>query len=304
VVSRLQVLLFVVVLAAMAALVVSRKDEGTSASGRASKPVTPLRLMAGEKVLAQLEPRQGLPPDRHAVRDALPARLHLREGIGVVSWRVSWRRTWRRIGTRTSGDVEVARAFSRSRIPARPILQAQRNTCESAALSILLDAMGVSVSQERLQQEIPRSGALDPIDEGGRRVWGDPERGYVGRPDGGGVAGGFGVYPRPVAAVARRHGSRLEDLTGGPPEVVYERLRAGWPVMAWIGLSDGPYGEWFAPDGRRVRVNFGEHTVVLTGLDTDGTLRVENPLTGVTERWTRQQFEIGWERLGRRGLAA
>lgn len=130
---------------------------------------------------------------------------------------------------------------------------------------------------------------------------GDPERGYVGRPDGGGVAGGFGVYPRPVA---REHGSRLRDLTGSPPEVVYERLRAGRPVMAWIGLSNGPFGEWYTPDGGRVRVNFGEHTVVLSGLDADGTLRVENPPTGVTERWTRQRFELGWERLGRRGLAA
>jgi uncharacterized protein YvpB len=202
------------------------------------------------------------------------------------------------------GRAEAVRRVISSKIEAPVLQQAQRNTCESAALEILLATKGVRVDQAQLQAALPRSGPLDPEGTGPDRVWGDPERGYVGRPDGGGVAGGFGVFEKPVAEVARRHGIRLEDLSGESPATVYERLRAGRAVMVWVGLSDGPYGEWTSPEGRRVRVNFGEHTVVLTGIRSDGTLRVSNPLEGTAETWTRRTFELMWERLDRRALAA
>lgn len=202
------------------------------------------------------------------------------------------------------GQASVVRRVLSSRIDAPVLRQAQRNTCESAALEILLATKGVRVDQATLQAQLPRSGPLDPAGTGPSRVWGDPERGYVGRPDGGGVAGGFGVFQRPVAGVARRHGVRLEDVTGQAPAAIYDRLRAGRAVMVWVGLSDGPYGGWRSPEGRRVRVNFGEHTVVLTGIRRNGSVRVSNPLQGTAETWTPETFELMWQRLDRRALAA
>ncbi len=133
-----------------------------------------------------------------------------------------------------------------------------------------------------------------------RRRWGLVALGCL---LGGGAAGGFGVYQRPVAAVARRRGVKLRDLTGEPPSAVYERVRAGRAVMVWIGLSSGPYGEWRSPNGRKVRVNFGEHTVVLNGIGSDGRLRVVNPLQGTAETWTQKRFLTRWRRLGRRALS-
>jgi hypothetical protein len=61
---------------------------------------------------------------------------------------------------------------------------------------------------------------------------------------------------------------------------------------------------WWSPDGRLVRVNFGEHTVVLTGVDSAGRVSVVNVLQGTRERWTQSQLLEKWERLGRRALAA
>lgn len=208
---------------------------------------------------------------------------------------------------RLGGDGGRVRAASRvleTRIDAPILRQAQKNTCESAALEILLATRGVRIDQAELQASLPRSGPLDPQGEGVERVWGDPDLGYVGRPDGGGAAGGFGVYPGPVADLAARRGVRLEDLTGRQPSDVYARLRQGRAVMAWIGLSDGPYGVWRTPSGREVEVNFGEHTVVLTGIEADGSVRVSNPLEGTAETWSRATFEQLWSRLGRRALAA
>lgn len=242
---------------------------------------------------------------RRAVRAALPVRAVLRSGRSTVAYRRNVAAAARKavaLGA-GGGTVQVQRAPTSSAIRAPVVRQALRNNCESAALEILLATTGRRVDQLQLQERLPRSGALDPVETPEGRVWGDPEEGYVGRAEGGGAAGGFGVYQRPVMEVARAYGRRLEDL-GGRAQPVYDALLEGRAVMVWIGLSDGPYGEWRSPSGRPVEVNFGEHTVVLAGIRADGMLRVVNPLEGTRELWTRDQFETKWARLGRRAIAA
>lgn len=203
-----------------------------------------------------------------------------------------------------SASIALVRRPVASVIAVPVLRQRLRNNCESAALTGLLAAEGRRVSQLRVQAMLPRSGPLDPIGQGATRIWGDPDRGFVGRPDGGGAAGGFGVYPTPVRAVARRLGVPLDDLSGAAAGQVYGRVLRGRPVMAWIGLSDGPYGTWRTPSGRTIQVNFGEHTVVLRGVTRDGSLRVMNPLQGTAETWSRSEFEARWALLGRRSVGA
>ena len=187
-----------------------------------------------------------------------------------------------------------------------PPVVAQRlhNDCEAAALESLLAALGVHVSQLTLQREMPRSGPLDPVGSGPDRVWGDPSLGFVGRPDGGGAAGGFGVYEGPVRRVAARYGRHLADLTGAPAATLFAHLRAGRPVLAWIALSNGPYDTWVTPRGRRIHVNYGEHAIVVYRLAADDGVRVMNPLHGRRETWTRAAFVRAWHALGSRALGA
>jgi uncharacterized protein YvpB len=183
------------------------------------------------------------------------------------------------------------------------IKQALRNNCETAALAMTLAAQGVRVPQLELQRQLPRSGPLDPQLERGAElpVWGDPGKGFVGRADGGGSAGGYGVYEPPIKALAARHGARLVDLSRRSAVGIYAHLLSGRPVIAWVGLSDGPFMTWRTPGGRRVTGNFGEHTVVLTGVRGDRVF-VNDPLIGERLVWTRAEFEPLWRRLGRRAL--
>jgi len=189
-----------------------------------------------------------------------------------------------------------------STIGAPVIRQQLRNNCEATALSIVLATSGVRVSQRTLQSQLTRSGPADPQGSGSARVWGDPDLGFVGRPDGGGVAGGFGVYPKPIAALALRHRRKLRNLTGHASSALYAHLLHGHAVMAWVALSSGPFSSWRSPQGRRIRVSFAEHTVALVGLSGQ-TLRVVNPLSGQLERWSRHRFESMWAGLGHRALA-
>ena len=183
------------------------------------------------------------------------------------------------------------------------VRQAFRNNCETASLSMMLAAAGRALGQRQLQREVAKSGSLDPmISADGSWTWGDPDRGFVGRASGGGVAGGFGVYQGPIRRLAARHGVRLDDLSRRAAEVLYERLRAGRPVMAWIGLSEGPYRRWRTPAGKSISVNFGEHVVVLTAIRRH-VVFVNDPLSGTQRAWSAAAFERMWSLLGRRALS-
>ncbi|MBI5104071.1 MAG: C39 family peptidase [Solirubrobacterales bacterium] len=280
-------------------------------AGASTETPPTITLMAGGRPIAEVDParisvggRVDAARARRELRRLLPAGdVTANSGRARLVYRYDIGATVLALARADGGRASAVRRPVSAVVAAPVVRQAQRNTCESAALEILLATVGREVGQARLQRALPRSGPLDPRGSGAGRTWGDPDRGYVGRPDGGGVAGGFGVYPAPVRATAARLGVQLDDLSGGSPGRVYGALRAGRAVMAWIGLSDGPFGEWRSPAGRRVRVNFGEHTVVLHGIRRDGSVLVSNPLEGTRERWSPAEFEELWGRLGRRALA-
>jgi uncharacterized protein YvpB len=202
-----------------------------------------------------------------------------------------------------NGRITVATAPTVVSIDAPVIKQKLRNNCEAAALQVLLQTADIRVPQLKLQEQLAKSGPLDPSDSAAGRVWGDPDAGYVGRPNGGGTAGGFGVYPGPVQRLAAKHGVVLQDLTGRPARSIYATLLKGRAVMVWVGLGDGPYSSWRSPSGRQITVNLNEHTVVLNGLDKSDRLSVVNPLTGRAEDWSKEKFEKMWQLLGRRALS-
>jgi uncharacterized protein YvpB len=191
----------------------------------------------------------------------------------------------------------------RTVIALRPVRQVLHNDCEATALSMILAAAGVRAGQLELQERLPRSGPLDPQPVTGSALflWGDPERGFVGRAAGGGTEGGFGVYEPPVRALAARYGVHLADLHGRSVAEVRTAVLAGHPVLAWVGLAAGPYLSWLTPSRHEITVNLNEHAVALVGAGP-GYVLVNNPLTGAQERWSDELFSYRWKLLGQRAL--
>ncbi|MGE4427164.1 MAG: C39 family peptidase [Solirubrobacteraceae bacterium] len=312
------IVLLVVLTFAVLAWAASMPDDAeparsTAATTSASDEPSVVRVLAGGRELGtfpvaryRADGRLDRAALRAAVHSRIPATERVRDGRVTVIFDLD-----RNAGARAAlsaamlggGVVQVPRRAVSSTITTPILKQRLRNNCETAALSILMRTVGTSVDQLTLQRQLARSGPLDPAGGGAGMRWGDPDKGYVGRPGGGGVAGGFGVYPGPIAALAGRHRVRLENLTGRTVETLYRRLRTGHAVLAWIGLGDGPYGRWTSPEGKAIKVNYNEHTVVLHGVTRDGTISVSNPLQGTAERWTPQQFEAMWRLLGGRALA-
>jgi uncharacterized protein YvpB len=237
----------------------------------------------------------------------LPARLRLRQARARLVVAIPVARSRRAIrlalaARRSRLDLPVR--FVSSSIAIRPVLQVLHNDCEATALSMILAAAGHHVGQLVLQAQLPQSGPLDPVAvlRSSLFRWGDPERGFVGRAAGGGTEGGFGVYEPPIRALAERHGVHLLDLHGRSVGAVRAALLSGHPVLAWVGLAAGPYLSWLTPNGREITVNLDEHAVALVGAGP-GYVLVNNPLTGLRERWSESLFSYRWQLLGRRALA-
>jgi len=286
----------------LAGWLVLRDDGGTQTpSPRTSDDR--VRVLVEDKVAAQ-KSANGLSAEALAAQ--LPRKRRDRRGAAIVSLqtdRADLRRRLRRAAAAGGGTVRLPERAVASTATLPAVKQAFRNGCEAAALAMLLSASRITVDQRTLQAELPRSGPLDPQDTpSGETVWGDPSKGFVGRAEGGGAAGGYGVYEPPVRQLAARHGVELISLTGRSPQRIYAGLLAGDQIMAWVGLTNGPFQTWRSPEGKKIEANFGEHAVVLTGIREDA-IAVNDPLRGQRTTWTRARFEEQWERLGRRALS-
>lgn len=271
--------------------------------GDASSPAGPVELIGAEgSTLATLQTAEVTGFTRARTPLPIARRRTVEDGSATVTYRLDEAELRRRLMTAGAQNVAVPERAVASRISTPVVQQQFQNNCETAALSMLLASRGRPRDQVSLQREVRQDGPLDPrTGAEGEMVWGDPEVGYVGRVDGGGTAGGFGVYEQPILALARRWTDPV-DLSGQPASAIYDQLLEGRAVLAWIGLQDGPYETWSTPNGGEVTVNYGEHTVLLVGIQGDRLL-VNDPLDGQRKWWTKEEFELMYERLDRRAIS-
>jgi uncharacterized protein YvpB len=281
----------------VAALSAGCASSGARTSTQPPKP-PPLAIFVDGKRLATLR------SVRQTIR--LPARLSIHRGAARIAVRIPpgpAKTAVRRARAARKARVDLPFVPLSSSIAIRPVRQVLRDDCEATSLSMILTAAGIHVSQLRLQDELPISGPLDPEPVAGSSLfrWGDPERGFVGRADGSGPNGGFGVYEPPIRRLAARYGVHLLDLQGKSVAAVRRAVLSGEPVLAWVGLAAGPYASWLTPSGREITVNYGEHAVALVGATATG-FWVDNPLSG-REFWSNALFSYRWSLLGHRALA-
>ena len=293
-------LIATIIAAAGAVLLLVGDDEKEQDTARGEGNVV-LRASEGSRLASM--------PDAEAARLSegkgqlpVPETREVSDGSATVTYRVDERELRSRLAdapaTLTVPEIPIA-----SRIRTPVIQQQFSNNCETAALAMLLASQGVEQDQTSLQEAVAHDGPLDPeTGPDGGMVWGDPERGFVGRVDGGGTAGGFGVYEQPILDLANRYVDAV-DLTGKGPDAVYQQLLRGRPVFTWIGLQDGPYETWQSPRGEEVTVNYGEHTVLLIGIEGDRLL-VNDPLDGQRKWWSKAEFEVMFDRLDQRAISA
>jgi uncharacterized protein YvpB len=189
----------------------------------------------------------------------------------------------------------MPQAVSRVALVAPAVRQRYRNDCEATALSIALrDAAG----QERLQRALPLAAPRQARTTSRGLVWGDPELGFVGDVEG----GGYGVYDRPLLAVARQRDRGAENLTGRPLATMLAALRDGHPIVAWVTLGVSRPFAWHAPSGAVVHADRAEHAITLTGWSRS-LIEYVDPWDGRVKTLAVADLAARWLPLGRRALA-
>jgi uncharacterized protein YvpB len=162
-----------------------------------------------------------------------------------------------------------------------------------------LGAHGIEVTEDALIDHLPF--VATPKRNG---VWGDPNKGFVGRIDGQMLVDGYGVYADPLADVARRwaqaevlRSASVQDLTG--------HIDRGNPVIVWGYYGSGRRYHWRTPDEASIVAVSAEHTRVVTGYagtaDVPTGFYLLDPLLG-SLYWARERFEENWSSLGRMAL--
>lgn len=190
--------------------------------------------------------------------------------------------------------VRIAVGVRRIEIRRPHLRQAWRNNCETASLSMLL---GGRPDQRRLQALLPVSAPLEPRSTPRGLVWGNPEEGFVGNVR----AGGYGVYERPLLALAHVAGADLVNFSGGPFVRLVDAIRSGRPVLAWVTLGPSSPQSWRTPHGEVVRANRAEHAVLLVGWEP-GLVVYLDPWDGTRKVEDLETFAARWRSLGQRAI--
>ncbi|HEY7202119.1 MAG TPA: C39 family peptidase [Candidatus Dormibacteraeota bacterium] len=186
-----------------------------------------------------------------------------------------------------SGLIEIA-----------PALQDHPVTCEVASLRMALAGRGIAtdeLSLLALTGDDRRAAEADAA--GDIQRWGDPNRTFVGDPDGHiSTHTGYGVYAGPIADAARRAGaSVVAGGTGIAPATLYAAVIAGHPAVVWVtnDYRRGTVRTWQAWDGTTVRYTLNEHAVLLVGV-TPSAVLINDPMKGPV--WlARADFEATYE---------
>jgi uncharacterized protein YvpB len=175
-------------------------------------------------------------------------------------------------------------------------------TCEAAALEMALSYAGITAGELKLLAYMTRDPRPARFDSAGRLVsWGDPQKGFVGDPDGHiQTYGGYGVYFGPVAIAAVLAGAHVVDAGGGlygsgiSPTRVYDAVLDGHPVVAWISNTyrTASLSRYTAYDGATVWYTLTEHAVTVIGV-RPGAVLIDDPWFG--QAWhPKAQFEAAY----------
>ncbi|MDD5110372.1 MAG: C39 family peptidase [Patescibacteria group bacterium] len=170
-------------------------------------------------------------------------------------------------------------------------------SCEVAALQMALEYYKVPVTESELIAALP---FVTREPRGKNNVWGDPDLGFVGNIDGVSPKTGYGVYAKPIAALAQKYRT-ARNITGATLTELLQEVQAQRPVVVWGTLSSGRDTSWMTPEGKKVKAVVGEHARVVVGffgtLEEPTRILLQDPIYG-TITMTRQKFIQNWGLLG------
>lgn len=180
--------------------------------------------------------------------------------------------------------------------------------CEITALTILLRHCGFDAEKTDM--------ALNylPISWGNARYEGDKTYKdsffdyFIGDPFGKGYGCFSGAIEKAANKYISEHGGgyTVKNISGAHPDVLYDYLAAGTPVLCWAtdGMIEPEYYEtWFDNEtGEQLDWYLNEHCFVLAGFNMDADIvTLNDPMKGIID-YNINKFETRYDQMHRQAI--
>lgn len=163
--------------------------------------------------------------------------------------------------------------------------QEKQLTCELASMRSALAGIGIRVSEWDLWARVRKDFTPRTRQKDGSIVWGDPNKGFVGHPNGSMPITGYGVFVDPVELLGDWFASSTQIRVDNPV-AIDSALRKGYPIIIWSVIGANPYvTTWKTPEGKVIHAPVREHTRVIVGYrgttESMEGVYIIDPLTGL-----------------------
>lgn len=210
-----------------------------------------------------------------------------------------------RVAERVEAYVEQGPGGANVMIPIVFDAQDHALSCEVATLKMVLAYRGVQVQESELIKRVGFDRTPHTY-QGGRELWGDPSKAFVGNIDGRMMDDGYGVYWQPIERVAKLYRKEAQGFERRTDWHLVQELQEGNPIIVWGCLGACQRRVWYAP-GNENKV-FGvsyEHTFIVNGFsgnpDAPDGFWLVDPIYG--QRYMeRNAFIAMWDSLDRSGV--
>jgi uncharacterized protein YvpB len=175
--------------------------------------------------------------------------------------------------------------------------------CEVTSLAMLLGSRSIEADKLELAERIEKDETPLRV-SGGVVSFGDPNKGFVG--DIYDLSkNGYGVYHKPVFSLLSQYApDSALDLTGCDFADALYFVASGTPVWiitnSWYSkLPDSQFETWTTPGGK-IKATYREHSVLVTGYDSD-RVYFNDPLLSA-ESARMGPFVEAWIQMGRQAV--
>jgi uncharacterized protein YvpB len=171
-------------------------------------------------------------------------------------------------------------------------------SCEEAATSMALSHQGINLSQDQILAELGADRRAMYVDSSGRVRWGNPYETFVGNVNGSeSNFTGYGTYYPPLVRIARAHGAKIIAYGSMSADVVYARVIAGHPVVAFATWDWAwhPRRDYLSFDGQWIPFigpAQASHVYTVVGVSPSSVL-INDPIRG--QYWiSKASFQAGY----------
>lgn len=203
------------------------------------------------------------------------------------------------LGTSIGGGGALTVVRRQKILPIALDYQDQPLSCEAAALKMALAGRGVRTTERKIMNVV----GYDPTPHRGK-VWGDPDKAFVGNIAGRQNSTGYGVHWKPIERAADRWRDGT-SFTNWSPSQLAEAIEAEHPVVIWGTQGKAVPDRWKTPSGKIVSAWKGEHARTVIGyigtVERPTRFVINDPIAGRLT-WTTATLLANWSRYNYSGV--